>query len=151
MYVSFRPHNYVRQEGAITMHAEMEKLSLVLEQLFAKDQLGTIEQNINKALKMVAMYKQLNEQAEQLRKNLRSLHESVEETIASPTKKPRTLGHDIKRYLRDHPNQQVNAMMLSKVFPDAHVPTIRSYLSKYTKSGNVVQLRRDLYQTVGSA
>jgi hypothetical protein len=116
-----------------------------------------IERNIERALKMVEAYRQLNEQANALRSNLQDLGITItadknatgaQAAIATPTQ--RRLYKDIQNFFRANPTSQVSAADIAKAIGYAHKPSIRAYLSKFIKRGLVMRVRRNVYQAANA-
>lgn len=107
-----------------------------------------IERSIERALKMVEVYRRLNEQASALKSNLKILGDSVTtpNTEAQQPVEKRRLYKDIRNFFLANPTRQVTATDIAKAIGYAHKPSIRAYLSKFIKRGYVIRVSRNLYQ-----
>lgn len=111
-----------------------------------------IERNIERALKMVEAYRQLNEQAAALKSNLKELGFSIAPVAEQATGMPqqRRLHTDIRNFFAANPTRQVTVADIVKAIGYAHKPSIRAYLSKFIKRGLVIRVRRNVYQAVSA-
>lgn len=113
-----------------------------------------IERNIERALKMVEAYRQLNEQATALKSNLKELGFSITSAStgeqATGVPQQRRLHTDIRNFFSANPTRQVTVADIVKAIGYAHKPSIRAYLSKFIKRGLVIRVRRNVYQAVSA-